>query len=163
MPSALPPSRPTLRHRLRARRARRAPGVRIEGLPLLGRAVVLDASDGGSIELADGCVLMDGCRIHARGGAVRIGAGAVLGDRCVLISHAGIEIGERAILGDEVLVQDFEQLYTDVEQPVRLQGVTAEPVVIGAGARVGVAAALQRGVNVRPGAVVGPRAVVAGR
>jgi acetyltransferase-like isoleucine patch superfamily enzyme len=156
MSAALPPTRPTLRHR-RARRARRH--ARIEGLPLLGRGVVLDVEPGAEVVLGDGCVLMDGCRIHARGGIVRIAPGAVLGERCVLIAHAGIEVGEHARLADEVALIDFAPEHRDSETPTRLQGLRAAPIHVGARALIGPRAALEPGARVPAGAVVPPRAV----
>lgn len=121
--------------------------------------IVLDVSPGAEVDIDDSAVLGAGCRIHARGGRVRIGAGAVLGERCVLIAHAGIDIGDGAVLADEVVAIDFEPTHDDVETPVRLQPLRAEPIVVGAGARVGIAAALQAGARVPAGATVAPRTV----
>jgi acetyltransferase-like isoleucine patch superfamily enzyme len=124
------------------------------------RGLTLDVSPGAEVVIDDTAVLGDGCRIHARAGVVRIGPGAVLGERCVLVAHAGIDIGERARLADEVAVIDFDAVDDDPETPLRLQGVRADPIVVGAGALVGIGAALQRGVKVAPGDVVPPRAVL---
>ena len=47
------------------------------------------------------------CRFHlGAGAAVAIGAGARLGERCVVAAHERIEIGARARLGDEVVLID---------------------------------------------------------
>jgi acetyltransferase-like isoleucine patch superfamily enzyme len=123
------------------------------------RGIIVDVSPGAEVVIDDSARLGAGCRIHARGGAVRIGAGAVLGERCVLVAHAGIEIGERARLADEVSLIDCDPVDDDVETPVRLQGLRAEPIVVGADALVGVGAALQRGARVPAGGVVPPRTV----
>jgi acetyltransferase-like isoleucine patch superfamily enzyme len=150
-PAARPPS--GLLARLRARRA----GVRSGAL---GRGVKLDVARGARLELGDGCAIGAGSRLHVRGGTVRIGAGAVLGERVTLAAHSGIDIGEGAVLGDEAVVVDFDHRYDDVEVPVRLQGVVGSPVVIGAGARIGARAAIQRGVTVGDGAQVAALSVV---
>jgi acetyltransferase-like isoleucine patch superfamily enzyme len=123
------------------------------------RGIVLDVSPGAEVHIDDSARLGRGTRIHARGGTVRIGANATLGERCVLIAHAGIEIGEGAVLADEVVAIDFEPTHDDVELPLRLQPLRAEPIVVGAGARVGVAAALSPGTRIAPGATVLPRTV----
>jgi acetyltransferase-like isoleucine patch superfamily enzyme len=125
-----------------------------------GRGVVLDVARGAHLELGEGCAIGAGSRLHVRAGTVRIGAGAVLGERCTLAAHAGIEIGEGAVLGDEAVVVDFDHRHEDVEVPVRLQGVVGEPVVIGTGARIGARAAIQRGVTVGEGAQVAALSVV---
>jgi acetyltransferase-like isoleucine patch superfamily enzyme len=123
------------------------------------RDIVLDVSPGAEVRIDDSAVLGAGCRIHARAGVISIGAHAVLGDRCVLIAHAGIEIGDGAVLADEVVAIDFEHAHDDVETPVRLQPLRAKPIVVGPGARIGVGAALQPGTRVPAGATVAPRTV----
>jgi acetyltransferase-like isoleucine patch superfamily enzyme len=131
-----------------------APGVALRS------KVVFDVAPGATVELGEGCAIGAGCRFHARAGAVTIGAGAVLGERCTLSAHAGISIGAGARLGDEVAIVDFDHRYDDVEQPVRAQGLVGTPVVVGAGALVGARAAVQRGVTVGERAQVGALSVV---
>jgi acetyltransferase-like isoleucine patch superfamily enzyme len=115
----------------------------------------------GTVALEDGCVFGDGCRILAREGAtVRVGARAVFGERCTVVAHAGVTIGEDAVLGDGAMVVDFDHVTADVETPVRLQGVEAAPVAIGARAQIGHGASLLRGVTIGEGAEVGAHAVV---
>jgi acetyltransferase-like isoleucine patch superfamily enzyme len=157
-PAAPPPS--GLLARLRARRAGLRRGVSAAAGAALGRAVVLDVAPGAAIRLGQGCAIGERCKLQAREGTIAIGAGAVLGARCTLTAHAGIEVGDNAVLGDEAVAIDFDHRYADVEQPVRLQGLVAEPVRIGAGARIGARAALQRGVAVGENAEVAALAVV---
>jgi carbonic anhydrase/acetyltransferase-like protein (isoleucine patch superfamily) len=159
--AARPPAHATLRHRLRARRAAVVPGVSVEGAPLLGRGVVLDVSGGAHVTLEDGCVLLDGCRIHARDRAqVRIGARALLGERCVVLAHERVEVGHGAVLGDGAVLVDFAHAHADVERPVRLQGLQTSAVVVGDGARVGAGAVVERGARVTAGRPVPANSVV---
>jgi acetyltransferase-like isoleucine patch superfamily enzyme len=156
VPPATPPGAPPpsgLRARLRARRA----GARGA---LLGRGVVIEVAKGARFEIEPGAAIGDRSRIVVRAGTVRIGAGAVLGERCRLIAHELIAIGAGAMLGDEVIAIDFDHRYEDVERPVRLQGVATAPVVVGAGARIGTRTAIQRGVTIGDDAEVGALAVV---
>jgi acetyltransferase-like isoleucine patch superfamily enzyme len=95
-----------------------------------------------------------------RGGVVRFGPGAVLGERCRLAAHTGIEIGAGAVLGDEAVVIDFDHRHDDPETPVRLQGIAGAPVVIGAHARIGARVVVQRGVTIGEGAEVAAQSVV---
>jgi len=126
----------------------------------VARSARLEASDGGSIVLEEGCVVGDGCRLLARGGAVRIGAGAMLGERCTLVAHAAVTLGEGAVLGDGAMAIDFDHETIDVERPVRLQGIEAAPVTIGARAQLGPGASVLRGVTVGESARIGAHAVV---
>jgi acetyltransferase-like isoleucine patch superfamily enzyme len=145
---------------LRTRRRRRRPGVGLRGRPRLGREVRLQAAPGARVVLGDACVVGDGCRLDARAGTLEVGPRAVLGDRCVLVARTSIAVGAGAVLGDGVMVVDFDHTFADVERPIRLQPLAHAPVRIGAGARIGHGACLLRGVTVGEGAWVGEHAVV---
>ena len=158
-PPAALPRQPGWRGRVRVWRARRH-GVAAGRGVAIGRDVRFDVAAGGSLVLHDGVVLGDGSRFHVRGGDVVVGAGTVLGERCVVTAHERVSIGARCLLADEVVIADAEHRYDDVERPTRLQGLVAAPVTVGDGARLGPGVAVLRGVTVGPGAVVGARAVV---
>lgn len=158
-PAAVRP-RPGPLHGLRALRARRRSGVVVEPRVRLGRGVRIEASPGARIVLEAGCVIGDGSRLCARGGEVRVGPGATLGERCVLTAHARIAIGSGAVLGDHAMAVDFDHGTDDPERPVRLQPIVAAPVSVGSQARIGHGASLLRGVAVGEDAVVGTNSVV---
>ena len=63
------------------------------------------------------------------------------------------------MLADEVVAIDFAPRTRDVETPIRAQPLDARPIVVGAGARIGVGAALEPGARVPAGAIVAPRTV----
>ena len=156
-PAALIPARATLKHRLRLARLR---GVEVHGTPLIGRGVRIR----GNVVLNDQTVIGDGTRIEAHPGAsVTIGEGAVLGEKCRIVALTGITIGRNALLGDGVVLTDFAPNVTDPERPTREQGLQAEPIDVGDGARVGHGACLVRGARVKPGGEVAPHAVVGRR
>ena len=95
-------------------------------------------------------------------GQVRIGAGSLVGLESVLSAAQSISVGERCLLGDEVMASDRA---LTVEDAVRADGerpLVVRPVVVEDGARVGPRACLLAGARVGAGAVVGPREVVGG-
>jgi hypothetical protein len=154
-PPSRPPRAPGWRDALRARRARRR-GVVVGDGVVLGRGVRFHLGPGTSLMLADGVQLGDGCRFHlAPGAAASIGAGTVLGERCALSLQTGATIGAGCVLGDEVVLIDFEPIATDPEHPLREQGLNAAPITVGDAARIGPSAALLLGARVRPGGTVG--------
>ncbi len=110
--------------------------------------------------VGDGASLGERCRLHVHAGTVTVGEGAVLGDRCTIAARTGVLIGEQCVLGDEVVITDFDQRCDDVEVPIRLQGLVSSPVRIDAGAVLGPRAAILRGVHVGAGARVGAHSVV---
>jgi acetyltransferase-like isoleucine patch superfamily enzyme len=141
-----------LRHRSRLSLA---PGVRI------GRRVRVEVDPGARIVLGPRARIGDGTRLVARAGELRIGAGAVLGERCTIVALAGVEIGDDARLGQRVAIADFEPGADDAETPIRAQPPRAAPVRIGAGAVVDHGASVLAGVTVGERAHVGAHAVVA--
>jgi len=126
----------------------------------LGRGVRIEAGPRGRVVLEDGCRVGSGTRLLARAGEIRVGREARIGERCVVVAHAGVDIGAAARIGGWATVTDFEPVADDPERPVRLQGVTARPVRIGAGAVVDHAANVLAGAHVGTGARVGAHAVV---
>lgn len=114
----------------------------------------------GDVRLGRDVQLGEGCRLLALGGPIVVGDGTVLGDGCRLVAHAGIDVGRACRLGDGVVIQDFRPVLDDVERPVRLQGLRATPVTVGAGAILGPMACLGPGATVGAGDVVGPHAVL---
>ncbi len=127
---------------------------------MIGPGVTFDVGGAARIVIEDGAVVGAGTRIHARAGEVRVGAGTVLGERCVILAHAGVEIGAGCDLGAEVVLVDFEHRHDDVERPTREQALAAAPIRIGADARIGVRAVIERGARIAPGGTVPAQTVV---
>ena len=156
-PSALP-RRAGWRDR---RRLRRTPRVTAGRDVVVGRRVVLDVAPGAHLTLDDGVALGDGTRVHVASGAiVTIGPGTRLGASCVITAHASVAIGARCLLADEVVLIDSEPGIADVERPLREQGLSAKPIRIGDGVRIGPSAALLAGARVDDGATVAAQATV---
>jgi acetyltransferase-like isoleucine patch superfamily enzyme len=133
--------------------------VRAKGRVRLGPGVRFHLGPRAVVTLEDRCTIGAGTRFHVHGQA-RIGAGARLGERCVVAAHERVDVGEGAVLDDEVVLIDFDHGIADVERPIRLQQLVTSPVVIGARAILAVGATVLRGVVVGDGARVQPRGVV---
>jgi acetyltransferase-like isoleucine patch superfamily enzyme len=133
--------------------------VRAQGRVRIGRGVRFHLAAGSTVTLEDGVRIGAGTRFHVHGQA-RIGAGATLGERCVIAAHERVDVGAGACLEDEVVLIDFDHGVSDVERPVRLQELVTAPVVIGERAVLAAGATVLRGVSVGAGARVQPRGVV---
>ena len=129
--------------------------IEVHGTVRVERGVRIAVAPGARVVLEDGCLLGEGCRIEAAGGAVRVGRGARLGSRSLLVSLAGIDVGADCSVGEWAVIADHEPTYEDPERPTRLQPLRVEPVRLGDGARIGAHAALPAGATVPPGAVIG--------
>jgi acetyltransferase-like isoleucine patch superfamily enzyme len=78
----------------------------------------------------------------------------------VIVSHAGVELGPGAIVGDWAAVEGSRPTWADVERPVREQPLRRAPIRIGAGAVLGPPAFVGAGAAVAAGAVVEAYAVL---
>jgi acetyltransferase-like isoleucine patch superfamily enzyme len=126
----------------------------VRGRVSVERGVQVRAARGARVVLEDGCLLGEGCRIEANRGTVRIGPGARLGARSVLVAEAGIDVGAGCVVGEWAMIADAEPTFDDPERPTRLQPLRAAPVSIGDGARIGTHAIVQA--RVAAGEVVAP-------
>jgi acetyltransferase-like isoleucine patch superfamily enzyme len=136
--------------------------VEVRGRPRLARGVRIMVTRGARVVLEDRCELGEGCRIEAVAGTVRIGRGARLGERSVVVALAGVDVGAGCDMGDWVAITDAEPTYADPERPTRLQPLRAAPIRIGERARIGPHAAILAGATIAPGAEIAPYAVVGG-
>ena len=125
--------------------------VEVRGRVTVARGVRVRVARGARVVLEDGCALGEGSRIEAQGGTVRIGRGARLGPRCVLVALEAIDVGAGAVIGAWAMLSDAEPTYDDPERPTRLQPVRTAPVRVGDGALIGAHAALLAGTTVGPG------------
>ncbi|MGH2842470.1 MAG: acyltransferase [Solirubrobacteraceae bacterium] len=104
--------------------------------------------------------LGDGCKIRAHEGVIEIGAKSVLGQECTLSCYQHISIGRECIIADRVMMIDFDHGTTEVERPIREQGIYKRDVRVGHNVWIGYGVSVLRGVTVGDNAVIGTAAVV---
>ena len=144
----------------RLRRGSTEPGVRRGRDVTVHPRAQLQVNTGAQLVIGDGCAIGEATRIAVAAGRVELGAGALLGERCTLVAHAGITIGARARLGDGVVIVDFDHVFSDVERPIRVQPLESAPVTVGDDAHVGFGVSVLRGITIGAGATVDPHSVV---
>lgn len=146
-----------LAHRLRH------PHVDYRGLVFFGPRVELIARRGhGRLELGAWCWIGADNRLRAHEGSVRVGPKVVLGRDNVVNGYLDIEIGENALLSDWIYITDFDHRYTDLDVPIRKQGIVKAPVRIGADVWIGEKASVLRGADIGTGSVIGSQTLVKG-
>jgi acetyltransferase-like isoleucine patch superfamily enzyme len=89
-----------------------------------------------------------------------------IGDKCVLARDVSIncyldvEIGDSALIADNVYISDFDHNFADLTVPIKDQGIAKSRVRIGRDVWLGTKVTVTRGVEVGEGSVVGANAVV---
>jgi acetyltransferase-like isoleucine patch superfamily enzyme len=71
-----------------------------------------------------------------------------------------VRIGEQCVIADRAMFIDFDHGMTEVERPIRVQGIYKRDTVVGSNVWVGYGACVLRGVRVGDNAVIGTNAVV---
>ena len=126
----------------------------------IDRTARIEVARGARVVLGPGVVIGPDARISAHAGTVKLGAGARLCERAVIVAHTGVEIGEEAVIGDWAAIEDAAPTFADVERPINAQPVLAAYVCVGARAKIGMHAVLGAGTTIPAGATVEPYAVV---
>jgi acetyltransferase-like isoleucine patch superfamily enzyme len=100
------------------------------------------------------------CKIRVHEGEVSIGAKTVMGQECTISAFQSISIGRECILADRVMLIDFDHGVTEVERPIRLQGIYKRDVSIGHNVWMGYGACVLRGVTIGDNSIIGTNSVV---
>jgi acetyltransferase-like isoleucine patch superfamily enzyme len=131
-----------------------------DGIAFIGPRVTLQIGKKGRIELGRWSWLGLGTKVRCHEGLVEIGAKSVLGQECTISAYQRVSIGRECVIADRVMMIDFDHGVTEVERPVRLQGIYKRDVRVGNNVWIGYGACILRGVTVGDNAVIGTNAVV---
>jgi acetyltransferase-like isoleucine patch superfamily enzyme len=134
--------------------------MRLAGMAFIGRGVRIQIGRRGRLKLGRWVWLGRGTKIRCHEGEVKIGAKTVLGEDCTISAYQHISIGEQCIIADRVMMIDFDHNVTEVERPIRVQGIYKRDVQVGNNVWIGYGAQILRGVIVGDNAVIGATAVV---
>ncbi|MBB3665864.1 MULTISPECIES: acyltransferase [Prauserella salsuginis group] len=139
------------------------PHIVLRGMVFLGKNVEIHARPGyGRMEIGRWVHIGDGNAIRCHEGSLRIGDKTVFGRQNVLNGYLDIEIGGSSIIADWVYVTDFDHVTTDINLPIKDQGIVKAPVRIGPDTWIGTKVSVLKGTRVGRGCVLGAHAVVRG-
>ena len=145
-----------------ARRLLTAAGRRLEtdGMVFLGPRLQLQIGPDAGVRLGRFVWVGHGCKIRCHEGRVEIGAKTVIGQDCTISAYQRVSIGEQCVIADRAMFIDFDHTVSDVEQPIRRQGIYKRDVIVGNNVWVGYNAQVLRGVTVGDNSIVGANSVV---
>jgi acetyltransferase-like isoleucine patch superfamily enzyme len=137
------------------------PHVITQGFVFLDRGAELYARRGmGRLILGRWLHLGVGTAIRCHEGTLRIGDKCTFARRVSVNCYLDVEIGDYALIADDVYVSDFDHRFADLDRPIKDQGIVKSRVRIGDDVWLGTKATVTRGVTIGRGAVVGANAVV---
>lgn len=113
------------------------------------------------ITLEDGVIINRNCMLQAKTGTIRMGARTTLGSNSVVVSMAGVELGDAVLCAGGVYISAGAYRVDDTERPIMDQeAYSKDPIRIGDHAWIGTGAIILDGVTIGRGAVIGAGAVV---
>ncbi|MEP7178939.1 MAG: acyltransferase [Pseudonocardiales bacterium] len=93
-------------------------------------------------------------------GTLSLGDKGVLARDISINCYLDVEIGDSALIADDVYISDFDHKFADLDIPIKDQGIVKSRVRIERNVWLGTKVTVSRGVTIGEGAVVGANAVV---
>jgi acetyltransferase-like isoleucine patch superfamily enzyme len=134
--------------------------LRTDGICFVCPGVKLEIGRGATLSIGRWAWLGHGCKIRVHEGEASIGAKTVIGQECTISAYQHVSIGRECIIADRVMLIDFDHGVTEVERPIRAQGIYKRDVRVGHNVWIGYGACILRGVTVGDNGVIGTSAVV---
>ena len=132
-----------------------------EGFVFFGKGVELYARKGfGRMVVGRWVHIGNGNAIRCHEGNLRIGDKCVFGKDNTVNCYLDIEFGEAALAADWVYICDFDHVFSDINVPIKDQGIVKSPVRIGRDVWIGEKATVLRGVHVGEGSVIASHCLV---
>jgi acetyltransferase-like isoleucine patch superfamily enzyme len=139
----------------------RNPHVVTTGLVFMDRGVEIVARRGyARLILGRWLHLGVNTALRCHEGTLTIGDKSVLGRGVSVNCYLDVEIGDSALIADDVYISDFDHKFTDLETPIKDQGISKARVRVGRDVWLGTKVTVAKGVVIGEGAVVGANAVV---
>ena len=133
--------------------------LKTEGVCFICPQVRLEIGRGATLRVGRWAWIGHGSKIRVHEGEVSIGAKTVMGQDCTISAYQHVSIGRECIIADRVMLIDFDHGVTEVERPIRLQGIYKRDVHVGHNVWMGFGSCVLRGVSIGDNSIVGTSAV----
>jgi acetyltransferase-like isoleucine patch superfamily enzyme len=134
--------------------------LKTDGICFVCPGVKLEIGPHATLSIGRWAWLGHGCKIRVHEGEVSIGAKSVIGQECTISAYQHVSIGRECIIADRVMLIDFDHGVTEVDRPIRAQGIYKRDVRVGHNVWIGYGACILRGVSVGENSVIGTSSVV---
>ncbi|WP_222432318.1 acyltransferase [Leekyejoonella antrihumi] len=132
----------------------------------IGPKCYIDALSTNGVKLGSNSSVGRNTRIECTGTIQNIGKGMTVGENvglgtdCLYGAAGGIEIGDDSIIGNFVSFHSENHQISDLEKPIRLQGVTRLGISVGRDCWIGAKATILDGAHIGDGCVIAAGSVV---
>lgn len=98
--------------------------------------------------------------IEGKEAEVSISDGVFFNNYCSVCAMNKIEIGKNTIFGENVKIYDHNHNYKNTSVPIKDQGFSSEPIIIGENCWIGSNVVILKGVKIGDNAVIGAGCIV---
>jgi acetyltransferase-like isoleucine patch superfamily enzyme len=134
--------------------------LQTDGLCFVGPEVTFEIGKDAVLRLGRWSWIGHGTKIRVHEGVCEIGAKTVMGQECTISAFQHVSIGRECVIADRVMLIDFDHGVTEVERPIRAQGIYKRDVRVGSNNWIGYGACILRGATVGDNCVIGSNTVV---
>ncbi|HUB75111.1 MAG TPA: acyltransferase [Solirubrobacteraceae bacterium] len=134
--------------------------LRTDGICFICPGVTIELGRHAKLSVGRWAWIGHASKIRVHEGEVSIGAKTVIGQECTISAYQHVSIGRECIVADRVMLIDFDHGVTEVERPIRLQGIYKRDVRVGHNVWIGYGACILRGASVGENSVIGTSSVV---
>lgn len=142
--------------------------IHTDGFLMVAKNCIIDALSADGITFGNGVSVGRETSIECTGSIKQIGKGfkvgsnVGLGEKCHYGCAGGIEIGDNTIIGIYVTMHSENHTFSDINTPIREQGVNHKGIRVGRDCWIGAKATILDGAVIGNGCVVAAGAVVTG-
>ena len=125
--------------------------------------VTLIARGEGGITIGNNVTLKDRVYLdteRADTGYILIGNNVYIGSGTTLFGHKGLEIGDHALLAQNITITPYSHIFENPDEPIITQGGNCEKVIIGRDCYLGMNVCVLYSADIGEGSVIGSAAVV---
>lgn len=113
------------------------------------------------LKLSKGVYSRNGFRLQiAELARIEIGENTFFNHYCSINAQDSIKIGSECLFGENVKIYDHNHIYRDKEMPIRTQGFSKDPVVIGSNCWIGSNVVILKGVTIGDNCIIGANCLV---
>ena len=122
----------------------------------------INAREGSHVTIDNGVILCERVYLDTQceGGYIEIGASAYLGTGTTMHGHRGLEIGDHALIAQNVTLTPYSHIFDNPDANIISQGGHMKKVVIGRDSYIGMGVCVMYSGDVGAGSIIGAGSVV---
>lgn len=128
----------------------------------IGNDCTINAREGTHVTIDNGVILCERVYLDTQceGGYIEIGASAYLGTGTTIHGHRGLEIGDHALIAQNVTITPYSHIFDNPKANIISQGGHMKKVVIGRDSYIGMGVCVMYSGDIGEGSVIGAGSVV---